>query len=507
MKPLINLTAVVISSIIFQLFSAGYAQDSETLAKEINQDLRNAEKIMFQGKYNDACAKINELMPKVERLKSADPANKNLPAIESKISRMKSNIERRLGKTGSSVSTAVQTVPQPTAKTDKLPGGVSRSIREIDTAVKKARRVLESTGASSADYKSKQARYEMQTADREWEDIKAKYPESLEHPDVAGAKEMIESAYKSIESFEAQTKQKEEQSALTASSRQEQSAAWMAKFEPYMSAQSGSDKYFISGYTEQPEEMSRRMQLFAELSGLFEQYKETQFPNGKSDELLQMEQNIEYNLNTFKQELISAAQRYAGDIETELKRGQDFLAQNEERVKDGKTMPLLLHEDVLLSISKKIEWIKNLLPGDSRIGEYESGFNQLKDKNSAWREKMISSTVMRPDKFNGDDADSIKDNANNIVKNEFPESEILRTAIVSPQWEEERVVEFTDSTHSAVRYRVTQSVTAQVAAKRDNKCYLYTLNIARDRNSDGTWGLIYGHIMFTDPMLEENVSK
>jgi len=166
-----------------------------------------------------------------------------------------------------------------------------------------------------------------------------------------------------------------------------------------------------------------------------------------------------------------------------------------------------LHEDVLLSISKKIEWIKNLLPGDSRIGEYESGFNQLKDKNSAWREKMISSTVMRPDKFNGDDADSIKDNANNIVKNEFPESEILRTAIVSPQWEEERVVEFTDSTHSAVRYRVTQSVTAQVAAKRDNKCYLYTLNIARDRNSDGTWGLIYGHIMFTDPMLEENVSK
>jgi hypothetical protein len=67
------------------------------------------------------------------------------------------------------------------------------------------------------------------------------------------------------------------------------------------------------------------------------------------------------------------------------------------------------------------------------------------------------------------------------------------------------VIEATDTTHTALRYRTTRSVTAQVAAKRSGAVQLHTLDLSQDRQSDGAWGPLYGHIMFTDAMLEKNV--
>jgi len=36
--------------------------------------------------------------------------------------------------------------------------------------------------------------------------------------------------------------------------------------------------------------------------------------------------------------------------------------------------------------------------------------------------------------------------------------------------------------------------------------YLYTIYLAQDKTSTG-WSNLYGHIMYSDPMAEENVDK
>lgn len=67
--------------------------------------------------------------------------------------------------------------------------------------------------------------------------------------------------------------------------------------------------------------------------------------------------------------------------------------------------------------------------------------------------------------------------------------------------------EFTDTTQIDVRYRVTRSVTAQVAEKRaETKCYPYSVYLLTGRRSNGSWGSLKGHIMFTDRMPEKNVN-
>ncbi|MGD8284074.1 MAG: hypothetical protein PVG08_08200, partial [Desulfobacterales bacterium] len=60
---------------------------------------------------------------------------------------------------------------------------------------------------------------------------------------------------------------------------------------------------------------------------------------------------------------------------------------------------------------------------------------------------------------------------------------------------------------SALRHRVTRSVSTQVAGKLDGETTLYTIHIAKDRRTDGSWGQLHGHIMFEDPILEKNVQK
>ena len=116
-------------------------------------------------------------------------------------------------------------------------------------------------------------------------------------------------------------------------------------------------------------------------------------------------------------------------------------------------------------------------------------------------------TFMKPDQFKGDEMKVIKQLVQDIVLKEYEEGKVLRTTVISSDWKEEAVDEWTDTTKTAIRHRVTRSVTAQAAVKADGKVLLLTLDISKDRQSDGTWAALKGHIMFTDPMLETNVNK
>jgi hypothetical protein len=51
-------------------------------------------------------------------------------------------------------------------------------------------------------------------------------------------------------------------------------------------------------------------------------------------------------------------------------------------------------------------------------------------------------------------------------------------------------------------------MTAQAAAKsEDGKVYLHGVHLASDRRGDGSWGPLYGHIMWSDWMAEGTVNK
>jgi len=321
----------------------------------------------------------------------------------------------------------------------------------------------------------------------------------------------MDAYYDKIDAYEKSAAKEREQQDQAKATKEAGSNEWIVKLKPYvlMRGQQGyvPEKEFIASYTEDPKEMDKCMKLYVEASNLFDEYQKAQFPEGKTDELRDLEKKLAYKLKTYNEELKMASDRYFEKAASEIRRGKSHLDKNEERTKDGKTKPLLLHALVLNGIARDIAWVESLMPGDNRIPELKKEFKALQKQQSRWREKMIESTVMMSHKFNGKESSALKKMSENIVKKKYSDAKILRVNVISSDWKEERALEYTDTTRTAIRYRVTRSVTGQVAAKRGGDCFLYTTYMGKNRRSDGTWGQYFGHIMFTDRMLEKNVNK
>jgi hypothetical protein len=344
-----------------------------------------------------------------------------------------------------------------------------------------------------------------------WKDLQKKYPDTLGHPEVVAVKGRMDAYYDKIDTYEKTVSQEKAKKDQATAVKEAGSNEWIAKLKPYvlLRGQQGyvPEKEFVASYTEDPKDMDQRMKLYVEASNLFNEYQKAQFPEGKTDELLDLEKKLVYKLRTYNEQLKMAADRYFEKAASEIKRGKSHLDKNEERTKDGKTKPFLLHSLVINGIARDIAWVENLMPGDRRIIALKKEFEDLQKEQSRWREKMVESTVMISHKFNGKESSPLKKMSENIVKKKFSDAKILRVNVISSDWKEERALEYTDTTRTAIRYRVTRCVTGQVAAKRGGDCFLYTTYIAKNRRSDGSWGEYYGHIMFTDRMLEKNINK
>jgi len=82
--------------------------------------------------------------------------------------------------------------------------------------------------------------------------------------------------------------------------------------------------------------------------------------------------------------------------------------------------------------------------------------------------------------------------------------EVLKVNITRAEWQTESLVEWTDTTRTAVQHRVTDSIYAQVAIKVRSDVFLYTVYINKD-TVGGKVLPISGHVMYKDRLLEKNI--
>jgi hypothetical protein len=502
---------IVMLCVLFLAKLPALAQDANLLSRDIEKELRSAKSLMFKGKAEEAHGLLDEIQGKIDELKSSDPKHSSIKGIERDYDKLKKDLSRRIGKeTGTSKGEKSAVSETTSAGSDKLNSAAGRYVRKMDEAMKGVDRSLNSK-SGTPESRIKAAQYEMKKVEGYWNDLQKKYPDTLGHPDVVVAKGRMDAYYDKIGAYGKTVSEEKAKEGQVKAAKKAGSNEWIAKLTPYvlMRGQQGyvPKKEFVASYTEDPKDMDQRMKLYVEASNLFDEFQKAQFPEGKTDELLDLEKKLAFKLKTYNEELKMAADRYFEKAASEIKRGKSNLDGNEERTKDGKTKPILLHALVLNGIARDIAWAENLMPGDSRIPELKKEFEALQKEQARWREKMIESTVMISHKFNGKESSALKEMSENIVKKKFSDAKILRVNVISSDWKEERALEYTDTTRTAIRYRITQSVTGQVAAKRGDDCFLYTTYMAKNRLSDGSWGQYYGHIMFTDRMLEKNLNK
>ncbi len=284
---------------------------------------------------------------------------------------------------------------------------------------------------------------------------------------------------------------------------------WVGKLRQYADVGAGSDKYLIVGATFGEDEINRRAALLEEAKALWGEYEKAQFPLGKTAQLVQLEKDMQQKLQEMPESLRQSRALVSGDLEKEFDRVLGYLNQDTGwRTDESKTPNIVMQRDVEPLQEALKRFASTVQPDDAKLAALRDKLAQIEKADQENRAVRAKRTYLAPDKYAGDDADALRRKVEDIVKEKVDGAKPLRITLPAAAWKEESVVEWTDTTHTALRHRITRFMTTQVAAKSpDGKVYLHSVHLAADRQSDGSWGALYGHIMWSDWMAEENVKK
>lgn len=477
-----------------------YAQDAAVLARQAGASLREAQNHLFSGRIDQAAQGLAAAESATQALKSADPGNVQLSSLEQKCSKLRKDIEARRSKGAPAAASAATPAEKPAA--DKLPSGALFRLKEANRSLDDADRVLR--GSSSAQFKGDSARASIQEAREKLAEIASLFGAQVNPgaPEIKSVNDRIASIEQQLAGLQA--------GAAQASAQKDQARAkadeWTRRMEPYIMgpgrAEHHPDKYLTPGSTSDPKELVHRQNLCQEARVLLDEYSKAGLTD-VSDELAEAQRQLQYAVQTFQSSYEEHIERCLQDAERRADEIDSFL-KKQESAASGQT--LLLEKSQLGELRRKIDEAEGVAEaGNARVAALRSTFSGLEKRDAALRQAHMEQTRMTADRYTGGDLKELKQRAENIAAEKLAGAKILRTTVISTDWKEESVVEPTDTTHTALRFRTTRSVTAQVATKQGDKVLLHTLDLSKDLQSGGAWGPVYGHIMFSDPLIEKNV--
>lgn len=377
-----------------------------------------------------------------------------------------------------------------------LPSTVTSRLKKIDTHMSRVESALQGGEVD---------RNNLKWAEQVFGEIVQQYPQHLKAPEVVAAKDRIERAKQAIDKIETEKKsekEKEEQGAKNAEAIAEEWAAKLAVYEPDSTPGSKGDYGVPIGKVE---DILARRAHYDEAKALYEEFKKTGIDKDSHWKLREAEYDIRVGIENYE----SSIERLFSETEAKVKQWAEWIAGQ----KTSKT-PLTIGTLELIGLRERFENARKLFPDSfPRRKAMEATMEQLERDQAAVEAVVLKSRKMKADAYKGSDAAAIKSLAKSLVEKELGKQEyagqkgqVLRVHIISTNWNRESALEWTDTTKSAVQYRVTLGMNVQVAAKSGSMCFLFTLFVHQDTISGSQSGL-KGHVMFRDKFLESNLSK
>lgn len=519
--------AIVLLSAVWLLMAGPVMAGTDDLAKEADKLVRNAERQMHSGKNSEADMLLQKAAALIDQGKSEAPDNNKINQVEKKYDRIRQMLDKKLGNTaGKSGTSAPKLPPKPQPKAmskqgstasgtaaasaaQKLPAGVTKRLKDISRYLDKAERVV-------GKYPD-QAQYELKQAAGLFKEIDASYsgqfdPGTGEFADVKGRyTDLLSKADQAVSNKEQAKADREKNK----KAMEEQSAEWVARFQEYLSypGQQGHnpDKLVFVPGTSEPEKFDKAKANFKAFEAFYETYKKTEFPYGKSDQLADLaDRQAPVRIKDFEEGFGSRVASVSGDAEKEIDSAMAYLVNDNGWKSDEKAKPVIVDFRRMTSIRDMVTNLSTALgPDDPESVRIQKKFDTLAARDRENREIRKNRTFMTPDRYQGKEIKELKKKAESLVRENKKEGgKPIRCTIISPNWQEQTVQEWTDTSKTQWRVRTTRSLTAQVAAETKDGYRLITVALAKDKQSDGSWGPLYGNLhQFSEPMLKKNIDK
>lgn len=476
---------------------------------QINKIVRDAERKMYSGKNQEALSLLQQAEAMLQQAEAGDPGNPKVKRVEKKYLSVRKKIERKLGASSKATAGHGKTASAHKSKPTKsgLPSGVKKRLRDISRHLDNVERYVEKD--------SGKAMYKLNSAAELFAEIDKNYGSKFDPADPAYSevKDRYTQLLAKAETQAVAEKGAEQQATAAKEQMEKQSAEWVAKFREYLSypGQEGHNPdtlVFIPGSSE-PEKFAEAQSRFAAFKKFLAKYQSTSFPNGKTTQLEQLaDSDAVQRVKNFEESFADRVSSLTGGVAKSIDEAMAYLNRDNGWSTDTSLKPNLIDHKRMASIAAGMQQlITGLGEQDQQVQAIQAKFNTLKARDAGNRQIRKERTFMIADRYTGSDIDQLKKKASSLVQKNVREGGTpLRCTIISSDWKEETVNEWTDTSKSATRWRTTRSLTAQVAAKSGAQVRLVTVALAKDRRTDGSWGELYGNLhQYSDPMLENNV--
>ncbi len=284
---------------------------------------------------------------------------------------------------------------------------------------------------------------------------------------------------------------------------------WVERLRAYVDVGAGSPSYLIDSIVLNEIDIRNRTVLLQEAQKCWQEYQTAVFPFGKTDALIDLERRMLSRIESMPLALERSRLLMSGEVEQEFDRVLAELNADTGWKRDVSKKPnLVMARDVDALQQALDRYATTVSKNDERLGALRAKLLQIREQDARNRAVRAERTFMSAERYNSDDADFLREKAGRIVTEKSDATVILRSTLPAERWMEESVFEWTDTTRTQRRHRITRYMTAQVAAKsRDGKVYLHGVYLGADRQKDGSWGPLYGNIQWSDWMAEANVEQ
>ena len=292
--------------------------------------------------------------------------------------------------------------------------------------------------------------------------------------------------------------------------QEEACRAWVNTLAPYVDVGLGRmDRLLIASPTADPQQIKAQQALYEEALAYFKYYRSAEFPLGKSFRLQTIEEKLERTLAEFPEAMAQSQAMISGDVGKRLDAVIAYLDRDAAWKTDvGEKPPVVMERD-LVTLREAVEgYAGGVSADDARLAELRRKLDMIERRDAEHRAIRAERTYQRPDQYAGHDLPALKDKARAVAAGAHAKTEILRITVPSRDWAIEDVLEFTDTSRTAIRRRITRSVRAEVVL-RDAKgtVWLQEVYLGQDRLPDGGWGELKGHTTWVDAMAAANVGK
>ncbi len=162
-------------------------------------------------------------------------------------------------------------------------------------------------------------------------------------------------------------------------------------------------------------------------------------------------------------------------------------------------------QDWLDLVEKRLADLAKLLPDDPRVGEARTSADTMRAAIRQEQLERAAKVFMRPEKYKGKEANSLRALAKSAVMKKYPNARILKIKLVGSNWgAPEGGLQWTDNTRSSLETRTTQYFSIEVAVKQGQDVMLLSV-YAYKAKVNGKMQPARSYVIGSQLMLEKNV--